>query len=579
MKICPQCQTEYADDVEFCSHDGMKLRMDRGEVEDPMVGQVLDGRWVIEDKIGEGGMGSVYRGSQKSVNRTVAIKTLRPALVSNTEFVDRFFREAKIATTINHPHCVTILDFGQTDDEVLYLAMEFLEGLPLADRLEQGQIALNQALKIGEQIAAALEAAHAQNIIHRDLKPDNVFLQSTAGVDVHIKLLDFGIAKDTGSQTQYTRTGQIFGTPNYMSPEQCSGEPLDGRADLYSLGCILYEMFCGKPPFDAASSMAILMAHVTEQPKPPSQLAPVPPQVEALIMKLLAKQREDRFINATAVRQHIAQLRAELEGQAAIARSQQMQAMTSPQAAPALGLADTMAGDALHTPSAPHAPVHVPTPTGMTPEPFAPTAPPKKSKLPLIIGALALMMLVAGGAAALILTGSSEDTTAPAAATADTSLTATDEATAGAATAPRDTTADATPPATDKEPTAPDKPEDSLAANTPPPEEETDEEDKATGSEATDDTTTDDTKVAANAEPEPAKKKRSRKKRRTKKINSAAIPPKQITIPTTNDKPIKTTKTTATLPKLDKVVDKPVKKKKKTKPNKADKMVDGLFGP
>lgn len=574
MKICPQCQTEYADDVDYCSNDGMKLRVERGDVADPMVGQVLDGRWVIEDKIGEGGMGSVYRGSQKSVNRTVAIKTLRPALVTNTEFVDRFFREAQIATTINHPHCVTILDFGQTEDEILYLAMEFLEGLPLADRLEQGHLPLNQALKIGEQIAAALEAAHAQNIIHRDLKPDNVFLQSTAGVDVHIKLLDFGIAKDTGAQTQYTRTGQIFGTPNYMSPEQCGGEPLDGRADLYSLGCILYEMFCGKPPFDAASSMAILMGHVTEQPKPPSQVAPVPPQVEALIMKLLAKQRDDRFVNATAVRQHIAQLRAELEGQAAIARSQQMQVTASPQPGQPLGLVDTMAGEALHTPSPAHAPAQLSTPTGMTPEPFAPTTPPKTSKLPIVLGAIIVAIFAIGGAVAILLSGSDKSTSSPVTTATDTPPPA-DTNTAQAPPSPAkaqdveptiaDTDSAATPPTP-----APDKPKDSIATNDSAPNEKASPKEDARPAA--------DTTATAQASSKPTKKKRARKKRNDKTISGAAIPPKKITLPTTSSGPVKTTKTTATLPKLSKVIDKPPVKKKK-KSNKADKMVDGLFGP
>jgi eukaryotic-like serine/threonine-protein kinase len=310
MKTCPTCQRQYGEELDFCPEDGMKLRINRKSGADPMIGRVLDGRWYIEEKIGEGGMGAVYRGHQRSVDRKVAVKTLRPSLSDNDAFIDRFFREARIATTINHPHCVTILDFGQDDDETLYLAMEFLEGTTLSARMVD-PMTVEQILKIGQQIASALSAAHQAHIVHRDLKPDNIFLVDIAGGGTFIKVLDFGIAKVLNSETQFTQTGQIFGTPDYMSPEQCQGTQLDGRADLYALGCILYELFGGRPPFRRDTPMAVLMAHVFESVEPMPRR--VPAAVEHLVMKLLAKDPDERYPDASAVRTSIEELLATLD--------------------------------------------------------------------------------------------------------------------------------------------------------------------------------------------------------------------------------------------------------------------------
>lgn len=313
----------------------MKLRQIRTDEDDPMIGRTLDGRWVIEEKIGEGGMGSVYKGSQRSVNRTIAIKTLRANLTDNDEFVDRFFREAKIATTINHPHCVTVLDFGQDPEtQELYLAMEFLDGLPLADRIDEGSMSISDVIKISIQVASALAASHANSIIHRDLKPDNIFLVDMATGDVFSKVLDFGIAKVADDENQYTRTGQIFGTPDYMSPEQCGGQQLDGRSDLYSLGCILYEITTGNTPFAADNPMAILMAHMAEIPKTPSSLGiELPPGLELIIMRLLAKEADERYEHANALIFALKEVQEQLAGAQAYHKSQGIRiapAMTSP---------------------------------------------------------------------------------------------------------------------------------------------------------------------------------------------------------------------------------------------------------
>ncbi len=300
MKVCPTCQEEFLDEMDFCPDDGMKLRKIIAEDVDPLIGQTLDGRWRIEKKIGEGGMGNVYEGHQKSVNRRVAIKTLRPQLSDSDEFTDRFFREARLATKISHPHCVTVLDFGQADNGTLYLAMEYLDGVPLTDRILDAKITFVEIYKIGIQIASALTAAHEKQIVHRDLKPDNIFVLNMSNGETFIKVLDFGIAKALDSKTQVTKAGMIFGTPEYMSPEQCRSEDVDGRSDLYGLGCILYELLGGRPPFDAKTPMAILLSHVNDEVAPIASVASddIPNALSNTVMKLLQKNPDERFASA-----------------------------------------------------------------------------------------------------------------------------------------------------------------------------------------------------------------------------------------------------------------------------------------
>ncbi len=419
MKICPTCQTEYADDIEFCSKDGMKLRRVREVSEDPMIGRALDGRWIIDSKLGEGGMGAVYEGRQKSVNRKVAIKTLRPQLADNDEFVDRFFREAKVATTINHPHCVTILDFGQDADETLYLAMEYLEGEALADRMARGAMTLQDILRVGVQVTSALAAAHSHQIIHRDLKPDNIYLLEIPGGGVFAKVLDFGIAKvNTEGATQYTRTGQVFGTPDYMSPEQCSGYDLDGRSDLYALGCILYEMVLGKTPFTSPSSnsMAILMAHIHEKPAPPSaQGVTLPAEVESLIMRLLDKEPNARAESASSLNRELEVLLAGLEGDMVPSLSGAMSAATA---------FDATAAHATHgLMAAPRPPT-----ANTTPQLAPPAAQTTRSVAPLIAVGVLVAIAIAGASVFAISLASQDD---PAAATAAATTAPPDEAPPG----------------------------------------------------------------------------------------------------------------------------------------------------
>ncbi len=315
MKVCPQCDEQYPGDVEFCAKDGAKLRSATENDEDPMIGRVLEGRYRIAERFSEGGMGAIYLAHQETVGRQVAIKTLRTALADSQEFTDRFMREARVTSKISHPNCVTIHDFGQTDDTLLYLVMEYLEGETLADRLEREELSTEDAIQIAIQVSNALEATHAQDVVHRDLKPDNIFLLDAAGERIFVKVLDFGISKVAdGGDESLTKTGQVFGTPEYMSPEQGRSKSLDGRSDLYSLGCILYEVLSGSPPFRADTPMAVLVSHIQEEPRPLDEIADVPKALAELVGDLLTKDVDERPASAAVVRRRLEEIRSDMAG-------------------------------------------------------------------------------------------------------------------------------------------------------------------------------------------------------------------------------------------------------------------------
>ncbi len=302
MMICPKCLRQYENGGSHCVDDGAVLRKFRDQ-SSQLLGTTLDGRWRILDKIGEGGMGEVYRARQVNVDRDVAIKVLRIALAATDEYVTRFMREADIASTVQHPHFVSIYDFGQSEvDHLLYIAMELLEGESLAQSLRKRRPTLREIVTIGEQVCAALSAAHERQIIHRDLKPDNIFLLDVPD-GPFIKVLDFGIAKDLNA-AGVTRTGQLFGTPEYMSPEQCDGGAgVDGRSDLYALGCVLYEVLVAQSPFHHNSVIKTLLAQVSEEPRPFGEVGiAVPPAIEAVVFRLLEKNPDNRYANAVDVR-------------------------------------------------------------------------------------------------------------------------------------------------------------------------------------------------------------------------------------------------------------------------------------
>lgn len=263
------------------------------------------GSYRILRQIGEGGMGAVYLGEHSMLGRPAAIKILLPAFSQNREMVGRFFNEARATTAIRHPGIVDIYDFGFLPDGAAFIAMEMLDGESLASRLQRvGRLPVGAAIDIGRQVAAALHAAHSRGITHRDLKPDNIFLVHDPEIGERVKLLDFGIAKlVTEDAANRTRTGVVMGTPLYMSPEQCRGiAGLDSRADLYSLGCVLYELVSGRPPFVAESTGDIIAHHLYFQPDPVRKHdASVPEPLETLIMALLAKEPAMRPASAADV--------------------------------------------------------------------------------------------------------------------------------------------------------------------------------------------------------------------------------------------------------------------------------------
>ncbi|HVU05545.1 MAG TPA: serine/threonine-protein kinase [Polyangiaceae bacterium] len=268
---------------------------------DPLVGFTIDNRYKVEAVLGEGGMGLVYRCRHKIIDKKVAMKVLRSDLARDQEVTERFLTEAKAASTIGNEHIIDISDFGILPDGSTYFVMEYLDGQPLSKLVEGNTpVPLPRLLHIARQLAEGLAAAHDAQIVHRDLKPDNIYL-ITRGTDKDfVKILDFGIAKvSTTSAGQLTRAGSVFGTPHYMSPEQAAGVSVDHRGDIYSFGVILYEMACGKVPFDADNFMGILTQHMYKAPVPIRALVPppqdIPPGLEAIILKCMSKRPEQRY--------------------------------------------------------------------------------------------------------------------------------------------------------------------------------------------------------------------------------------------------------------------------------------------
>jgi serine/threonine protein kinase/Flp pilus assembly protein TadD len=268
---------------------------------DPLIGRILAERYRLLSKLGEGGMGAVYKGEHVKIGRLTAIKILASDLSGNPDFIARFRREAKMASRINHPNAVAIYDFGETDDGLLYIAMELLDGETLSDTMKRtGAMPLDRVLNITRQGAQALEAAHQIGIVHRDFKRDNVMISQKTGWRDWAVVLDFGIAKQTcidSDRDSLTLPGFILGTPRYMSPEQVKGEKLDARSDLYSLATVTYEMLSGVLPFQARTPQEIIVKRVYEHPRPLLSSRPhlaIPMEVEASIMKALSRERCER---------------------------------------------------------------------------------------------------------------------------------------------------------------------------------------------------------------------------------------------------------------------------------------------
>ncbi len=300
MPICPQCLTRFPDEDTTCPHDGTALAPDSAYAyvdRDLAPGDVV-GEYVVEGKLGEGGFGSVYAAAHPVIGKRAAVKVLSRTFSANPQMVSRFIAEARAVNQIRHRNIIDIFSFGQLPDGRQYYVMELLDGMTFDAHLErQGRLSFPQALPILRGIARALDAAHAKGLLHRDLKPENVFLVFDEDGGVLPKLLDFGLVKLLGSASgqHKTKTGTPMGTPLYMSPEQCRGEDVDGRTDVYAFGVMAFEVLTGELPFDGEGAMAILIKHMEATPPNPSAVAPdLPRLLDAPILRMLAKAPDAR---------------------------------------------------------------------------------------------------------------------------------------------------------------------------------------------------------------------------------------------------------------------------------------------
>src|ERR1043165_9021453 len=263
---------------------------------DPLVGRVLDGKYEVVAPLGAGGMGAVYLARRVLIGDEVAVKVLHTKFIGNETLVELFRREARAAAQLHHPNVVTIHDYGEArgPEGFAYIVMEFVRGESLRDLLRrEGRLPAARAVSLMRGVCAGVGAAHRRGIVHRDLKPDNVIVvpADEDNPSEHVKVVDFGIAKlrDMAADATLTHAGAVVGTPNYMSPEQCKGERLDARADVYSLGAMLYEMLAGSPPFNAPSISGVIIKHVTEPPPPVPRDLRVPAALQEAIARSLSK--------------------------------------------------------------------------------------------------------------------------------------------------------------------------------------------------------------------------------------------------------------------------------------------------
>ncbi len=326
VTVCPSCQITYGDaDAKFCGNCGSGLGEPgaRGAVAaeerrssaareaepvDAWIGRIVDGRYRVVERLGQGGMGLVYRVEHVRMGKVAAMKVLHRELAGDKEAAKRFRREAQAVSALSHPNIVQTFDFGQWD-EAPYLVMEYVKGEDLGTIVRRdGPLPFARASSLFAQIGSALAEAHEAGIIHRDLKPENIVRVQRRDGSEHAKVLDFGLAKlrEREDLAEITSRGNLVGTPYYMSPEQVRSEPLDARSDIYSLGATLYRVLTGEPPFHAATPVGVLTKHVTEELVLPSRRRPdlgIPPEADAIVTRAMAKAREDRFASAAEVKQ------------------------------------------------------------------------------------------------------------------------------------------------------------------------------------------------------------------------------------------------------------------------------------
>ena len=411
MKSCTVCGAEWEDETKFCPNDGTTLRSAEGA---DLIGSIVGGNYHIEKKLGEGGMGAVYLGEHVKMGRKSAIKVMTQAMANDPEAIARFNREATNAARINHPNVCAIYDFGETQDGTIFLAMEFIEGDALGDVLAEagGPIPLQRAADILDQTADALQSAHELGIVHRDLKPDNIMIAKSRGKDL-VKVVDFGIAKAMGGEEgqKVTKTGLVIGTPEYMSPEQLSGDVLSGRSDNYSLALVFFRMITGTLPFPAESAQETMIKRLTDDPLTLGQALPegtFPPALQSVMDRAMQRMPGDRFEHATelsaSVRNAIAGAPLESESgrptvdtevatqmidSAGTTAQLKATAVTPAQAKPGPGRAKA--------PTTPATPVPAPSPRGA------------RKKAPIVPIAAAVLVIAAAGTTAAVVMGGGEN--------------------------------------------------------------------------------------------------------------------------------------------------------------------------
>jgi serine/threonine-protein kinase len=371
-KRCTRCGGEFPDEALFCPLCG---EAQARSADDPLLGKVLADRYLLQARIGQGSSGTVYRAEHTTLRRKAAVKILHHQLCSDDNAIERFRREATTVAAIDNQHILEVLDFGRAEDGRLYFAMELLEGETLAEVIAREQrLAYERIVDVLVQVGEALIEAHGMGYVHRDLRPRNIFLSRKHGRDDFVKLLDFGLAKliRPDAEAAQTQLGMTFGDPRYMSPEQARGDPVDRRADIYSLGVIGYEMVTGEPPFAGGPTFQLLTRHIEETPRRPRVLRPdVPPTLESVILTALAKQRDDRFVTVArmleALRDGAAELLARVPGSGRVAtwsggpatRSKELPAVSptavkppaADRGAPALPAAPTIPEELRHAPA------------------------------------------------------------------------------------------------------------------------------------------------------------------------------------------------------------------------------------
>ena len=326
MRSCPQCGSPCDDTHKFCPACGFPVGKVASNVDDALIGRTLPGGYVILELVGIGGMGRVYRAEQSALGRTVAVKIIHPHLVGEENAAARFITEARAASRLNHPNSVAVIDFGKTSDGQLYLVMEFLRGRDLARvAYDEGPLAFRRIVSILRQVLAALSEAHHLDIIHRDLKPENIILEPMRSGGDFVKVVDFGLAKMRveAEKPSITSPGIVCGTPEYMSPEQGRGDPLDPRSDLYGVGVIFYQLLTGRLPFEAESPTQVVLMHLTKPPADPRHTAPereIPQALADVALLALAKDPKHRFSNADEFSEALADSLVQIEGPPVVSR-------------------------------------------------------------------------------------------------------------------------------------------------------------------------------------------------------------------------------------------------------------------